>query len=148
MLICPESGAVMPIIMRMVLVLPAPFGPNSPKTPPCSMLKERSFTATNWSYVLRTLFSSIVCMKGKYLPQKLYAESTGWLHDFQILVDPAADLQAAVVLGVKAQAIDLVGIAVPGDESPNHHFGQSGKRQGNADWVRGGETRLAAQGHA
>src|SRR5438105_575728 len=56
----PESGIVMPIIMRMVLVLPAPFGPSSPNMVPGSMLNDRSSTATNLSYALRTLFSSTV----------------------------------------------------------------------------------------
>ncbi len=41
----PESGMVMPIIMRMVEVLPEPLGPRRPNMVPGSMVKERSSTA-------------------------------------------------------------------------------------------------------
>jgi hypothetical protein len=41
----PESGSVIPIIMRMLEVLPEPLGPRRPKMVPGSMLKERSATA-------------------------------------------------------------------------------------------------------
>src|SRR6185312_13433631 len=58
----PESGMVMPIIMRMVLVLPAPFGPSSPNMVPGAILNDRSSTAMNLSYALQTLFSSTVCI--------------------------------------------------------------------------------------
>ena len=42
----PESGMVMPIIMRMELVLPAPLGPRRPNIWPASIESERSRTAT------------------------------------------------------------------------------------------------------
>ena len=42
----PESGMVMPIIMRMELVLPAPLGPSRPNIWPASMERLRSLTAT------------------------------------------------------------------------------------------------------
>ena len=35
----PESGAVMLTIMRIVVVLPAPFGPSSPNTRPARTVK-------------------------------------------------------------------------------------------------------------
>src|SRR5258706_10795763 len=43
--IFPSSGAVMPTIMRMVVVLPAPLGPRKPKTRPARTSKLRSSTA-------------------------------------------------------------------------------------------------------
>src|SRR5436853_1848842 len=43
----PESGAVMFTIMRIVVVLPAPFGPIRPKTRPGRTCKLRSLTAVN-----------------------------------------------------------------------------------------------------
>src|SRR3954464_13788454 len=58
----PESGSVMPIIMRMVLVLPAPLGPSRPNMVPSAIEKERSSTATNLSYALRTARNSMVFM--------------------------------------------------------------------------------------
>ena len=45
----PESGTVMPIIMRMELVLPAPFGPSRPNIWPASMDRLRLLTATLFS---------------------------------------------------------------------------------------------------
>ena len=42
----PESGMVMPIIMRMELVFPAPFGPSNPNIWPASIERLRSRTAT------------------------------------------------------------------------------------------------------
>ena len=42
----PESGMVMPIIMRMELVLPAPLGPSRPNIWPASMERLRLRTAT------------------------------------------------------------------------------------------------------
>jgi len=49
MRIWPESGMVMPIIIRMVLVLPAPLGPSRPNIVPGAMLNDKSSTATNLS---------------------------------------------------------------------------------------------------
>ena len=42
----PESGIVMPIIMRMELVFPAPFGPSRPNIWPASIDRLKSRTAT------------------------------------------------------------------------------------------------------
>src|SRR4051812_45036001 len=42
----PEVGGMNPVTMRMVVDLPAPFGPRKPRTSPRSTPKERSFTAT------------------------------------------------------------------------------------------------------
>ena len=44
--ICPESGAVMFMIMRRVEVLPAPFGPSRPKMLPAGTASETPSTAT------------------------------------------------------------------------------------------------------
>ena len=43
--ISPESGAVMFMIMRMVVVLPAPLGPSRPNTIPFGTLNESASTA-------------------------------------------------------------------------------------------------------
>src|SRR5438552_17517003 len=43
----PESGTVMLTIMRIVVVLPAPFGPMRPKTRPGRTCRLRSLTAVN-----------------------------------------------------------------------------------------------------
>ena len=47
----------MPIIMRMELVLPEPFGPSRPNMVPGSMRSESPSTATLFSYTLRMLLS-------------------------------------------------------------------------------------------
>ena len=39
----PESGTVMPIIMRMELVLPEPLGPSRPNMVPGSMVRRQAF---------------------------------------------------------------------------------------------------------
>ena len=39
----PESGTVMPIIMRMEVVLPEPFGPSRPNMVPGSIVKREAF---------------------------------------------------------------------------------------------------------
>src|SRR3954462_6975062 len=57
----------MPTIMRIVLVLPAPFGPSRPNIVPGAIWNDRSSTATNEPYALRTLFSSTVCIVGWWL---------------------------------------------------------------------------------
>ena len=59
----PESGTVMPIIMRMVEVLPAPFGPSKPKMPLGSIENDSRSTAVKLPYCLLTFLSSTVCMK-------------------------------------------------------------------------------------
>src|SRR5213596_1252868 len=49
----PAVGARSPIIIRMVVVLPAPLGPMKPNTRPCSIVKSRPATATVGPYSLR-----------------------------------------------------------------------------------------------
>src|SRR5882672_6880443 len=46
MVILPEVGGMNPVTMRMVVDLPAPFGPRKPSTSPRSTVNETSFTAT------------------------------------------------------------------------------------------------------
>ena len=41
----PEVGGKTPVIIRMVVVLPAPFGPRNPRISPFSTLKLTSLTA-------------------------------------------------------------------------------------------------------
>ena len=41
----PALGGMKPVIMRMVVDLPAPFGPRKPSTSPFSTVKEIPFTA-------------------------------------------------------------------------------------------------------
>src|SRR3984893_13080983 len=55
----PESGAVMAMIMRRVVVLPAPFGPRSPNIEPFGTCRERPSTALNRPKAFVTPASSI-----------------------------------------------------------------------------------------
>src|SRR4051812_16731548 len=48
----PESGPSTFMIMRRVVVLPAPLGPRSPKAPPRGTESDRSWTATWPEYAL------------------------------------------------------------------------------------------------
>ena len=41
----PSDGGMNPVIIRMVVDLPAPFGPRNPKTSPRSTVNEIPFTA-------------------------------------------------------------------------------------------------------
>ena len=43
--ILPSSGSRMPMIRRIVVDLPAPLGPSSPKMPPPGISMDRRFTA-------------------------------------------------------------------------------------------------------
>src|SRR6266496_3772053 len=47
------------MIIRIVVVLPAPFGPKSPKITPLGTRKERSSTALNLPKAFETFWSSI-----------------------------------------------------------------------------------------
>ncbi|CAM5307731.1 hypothetical protein SVIOM342S_03211 [Streptomyces violaceorubidus] len=42
----PEVGSIRPISMRMVVVLPEPFGPRKPKTLPAGTVRSRPSTAS------------------------------------------------------------------------------------------------------
>ena len=42
----PEAGTVIPIIMRIELVFPEPFGPSKPNIVPGSITSDRPSTAT------------------------------------------------------------------------------------------------------
>ena len=41
----PSSGSIMCMIIRIVVDLPAPFGPSSPKTPPVGTSSDSAWTA-------------------------------------------------------------------------------------------------------
>ena len=41
----PDDGGIKPVIIRMVVDFPAPFGPRKPNTSPFATLKEIPFTA-------------------------------------------------------------------------------------------------------
>jgi hypothetical protein len=54
----PADGGINPVSIRIVVDLPAPFGPRNPKTSPFSTVKEIPFTAVilpNDYFKLRTL---------------------------------------------------------------------------------------------
>src|SRR5438874_6603105 len=53
----PESGNRIAMIIRIVVVLPAPFGPMNPYKAPRGMARSRSVTAFVAPKVLHTLFS-------------------------------------------------------------------------------------------
>ena len=48
----PEVGGMKPVTMRIVVDLPAPFGPRKPSTSPRSTENDRSFTAIFGRYGL------------------------------------------------------------------------------------------------
>src|SRR5262245_9783008 len=50
----PEVAAVYPAIIRMVVVLPAPFGPRKPTISPFATSKERSWMMVRVPYRLET----------------------------------------------------------------------------------------------
>src|ERR1700680_2491956 len=60
MVMRPPVGTRMPIMMRIVVVLPAPLGPRKPKTSPFSMEKSRSRTAVNSPYFLLRCSNAIM----------------------------------------------------------------------------------------
>ena len=55
----PESGASRPVRRRTVVVLPAPFGPRSPKTAPRSTCIDRS-TITRRPEMVRLTASALI----------------------------------------------------------------------------------------
>src|SRR5258708_9251830 len=55
----PLVGMLRPLIILMVVVLPDPFGPSSPKISPCCTLSERRSTARNVPKVLQRSLTSI-----------------------------------------------------------------------------------------
>src|SRR5437868_15132602 len=58
--IAPEVGGMKPVIMRMVVDLPAPFGPRKPSTSPFSTLNEIPSTARFGPKVLTRLSILII----------------------------------------------------------------------------------------
>src|SRR5262245_58136393 len=60
----PEVGGMKPVTMRMVVDLPAPFGPRKPSTSPRSTVKEMSSTARLAPKVL-TRFSILIMFEGR-----------------------------------------------------------------------------------
>src|SRR5262249_37900640 len=66
--ISPSSGAVMFMIIRIVVVLPAPLGPRRPNTRPFGTLKDRPSTPLNLPQTFETPFSSIAVSIGSPFP--------------------------------------------------------------------------------
>ncbi len=62
--ISPESGAVMFMVIRIVVVLPAPLGPSRPNIEPFGTESERSSTALKRPKLLATWVSSIAGSMG------------------------------------------------------------------------------------
>jgi hypothetical protein len=50
----PALGASVPVRMRMVVVLPAPFGPRNPSTSPFTTLKLTSRSTGRWPKLRQT----------------------------------------------------------------------------------------------
>src|SRR5437588_4998540 len=67
----PEVGGMKPVIMRMVVDLPAPLGPRKPSTSPRSTQKETSFTASFGPNALLRFLARIIwwMWKVKHLHQ-------------------------------------------------------------------------------
>src|SRR3954471_23797628 len=89
----PESGTVMPIIMRMLLVFPAPLGPSRPNTFPAGIASDRSSTATNLSNDLRTWISSTVFFMDTLLQFAHY-----YVRDLPMERHPAEMLRAEILI--------------------------------------------------
>src|SRR3954463_1324659 len=64
MLTLPAEGGMKPVIMRMVVDLPAPLGPRKPSTSPRSTLKEMPSTARLAPNVL-TRLSILIMLEGR-----------------------------------------------------------------------------------
>src|SRR5258706_2121136 len=79
----PESGAVCPRHMRIVVVLPAPFGPMTPRHSPASISSDRAFTTVLspnflWRWAMRKIGSGMYgqCAKrqgGQLAPAPLWS---------------------------------------------------------------------------
>src|SRR5216684_9125046 len=80
----PESATVRLTIMRIVVVLPAPFGPISPKTRPGRTVRLRSLTALNSPKLFDTCSRIRV---GLLLSIKLSLLIAGWCLVFGFLLD-------------------------------------------------------------
>src|SRR3990172_9237576 len=81
----PEVGCRSVVRMRMVLVLPAPFGPTKPKIAPSSTRRVRSSTAISRPYLrVKPLISMMAAMSMIYHQSKVTALQTddaaaGWI---------------------------------------------------------------------
>src|SRR4051794_19401584 len=60
----PEVGSDRPAITRIVVVLPAPFGPRKPKISPGATERLRSSTATKSLYFFVRCWMSIIGLRG------------------------------------------------------------------------------------
>src|SRR5580658_10209276 len=58
----PESGTRMCMIIRIVVVLPAPLGPSNPRMAPARTFKLTEFTAVTESYALVTFSRTMASM--------------------------------------------------------------------------------------
>ena len=56
----PAEGGMNPVIMRIVVDLPAPFGPRKPRTSPISTLNDTPFTAVVAPNDFRRFRTSII----------------------------------------------------------------------------------------
>src|SRR5258707_10382724 len=70
----PSEGRIKPVIMRMVVDLPAPLGPRKPSTSPRSTVKEMSSTARLAPNVL-TRFSILIMLEGRNYRSTLEPEN-------------------------------------------------------------------------
>src|SRR5215831_10004582 len=75
--ISPVSGAVMFMIIRIVVVLPAPLGPRSPNIAPRGTLRERSSTARNLPKAFETFDRTMALSMGMRIITKSLACGLG-----------------------------------------------------------------------
>ena len=69
----PELGVMNPVIMRMVVDLPAPLGPRKPSTSPGLTVNDRSLTAYFGPKCLVRFSTSIIVRVDKWLNQMVIA---------------------------------------------------------------------------
>src|SRR5262245_57055372 len=56
----PDDGGMNPVIIRIVVVFPAPFGPRKPTISPCATRNDTCQTATRLPYTLVSRSTSII----------------------------------------------------------------------------------------
>src|SRR5690606_19885362 len=128
----PASGAVMPTIIRSVVVFPAPLGPRKPRISPRCTEKDTPSTAVLRWYRLTTESTSRTVCDMRLPP--LAPSPRRRLLFYTALPDLAANGNTA---GAGAPASILLGAAAGGNkEKPAGHPVPAGFSHGRGDWSR------------
>ena len=87
-------------ILRIVVLLPAPFGPIRPNISPFSTLKEIFETALKFPYFLVSLFTLIISAIWKYYTSSLYELTP--LNVFQITRTTKQEIIPPIIIALRA----------------------------------------------